>query len=100
MSEERVGQWVSFYRLGRTVVWRCTACGERLVDACVGEPPFGYCPHCGAKMLGVLGDVPETVPVTRCRDCRFYGTKYGRCGIFGCDKEEDGYCDEAIRRET
>lgn len=40
----------------------------------------------------------KAIKVTRCRDCKYYGAKYMRCGIFGCDKEADGYCDEAMRR--
>jgi len=40
----------------------------------------------------------EAVQVTRCEDCRYYGPQYMRCGIFGCDKEATGYCDEAMRR--
>ncbi len=42
----------------------------------------------------------EGAPVTRCRDCRFYGEKYGRCGIFGTDKAPEGYCDEAVKRRS
>lgn len=40
----------------------------------------------------------DAVQVTRCEDCRYYVPKYMRCGIFGCDKEATGYCDEAMRR--
>lgn len=42
--------------------------------------------------------VEDAVVVTRCNNCRYYGPKYMRCGIFGCDKEATGYCDEAMRR--
>lgn len=46
-------------------------------------------------------DVQETVDVPkviRCQDCRYYGTKYQRCGLFATDKLPEGYCDEALRR--
>jgi len=42
----------------------------------------------------------EAVVVTRCADCRYYGKKYMRCGIFGTDKLAEGYCDEAMRRPS
>ena len=54
---------------------------KRLFDAIVDQQP-----------------TVEAVQVTRCEDCRYYGKKYMRCGIFGCDKEATGYCDEAMRR--
>lgn len=42
----------------------------------------------------------DAVVVNRCKDCRYYGQKYHRCGIFGCDKEPEGFCDEWMRRPT
>lgn len=41
----------------------------------------------------------DAVPVVRCADCRFYGEKYHRCGILNTDKQPNGFCDEAVRRE-
>lgn len=38
------------------------------------------------------------VPFIHCAECRYFGAKYHRCGLFGCDKMGDGFCDEAVRR--
>ena len=40
----------------------------------------------------------DAVCVVRCEDCRYWGSKYHRCGLFETDKEAFGYCDEAVRR--
>lgn len=39
-----------------------------------------------------------THDVIHCHDCRFFGRKYHRCGIYIVDKTPDGFCDEAIAR--
>lgn len=54
------------------------------------------------KLMDEIVDQQETVMVqanvTHCSECRYYGPKYHRCGLFGCDKFAEGFCDEAVRR--
>lgn len=40
----------------------------------------------------------DAVPVIRCEDCRYWGPKYRRCGLYGTDKEPAGFCDEGLKR--
>lgn len=53
------------------------------------------------RLFDEIIEAQETAPavyVVRCRECRFYGEKYGRCGILDTSKTPDGFCDEAVRR--
>lgn len=47
----RHGRWKPFDRTWGRSVFTCTACGNAMdVPTEMGEPIFGYCPNCGAKM--------------------------------------------------
>lgn len=47
----RHGRWKPFDRTWGRSVFACTVCGDAMdVPTEMGEPIFGYCPNCGARM--------------------------------------------------
>ena len=53
----RHGRWKPFDRTWGRSVFACTVCGDAMdVPTEMGEPIFGYCPDCGAKMDGDADD--------------------------------------------
>lgn len=53
------------------------------------------------RLFDAIVDQQETVEhpqVIHCADCRYFGAKYRRCALFGCDKMPEGFCDEAVKR--
>ena len=50
------GRWEVIKVLGKTALYRCTACKEEMVDRIGRESFHKYCHRCGAKMDGVEED--------------------------------------------
>ncbi len=55
-KEERgTGKWHQSYDSGSRM-YECSACGGRMIadpyDLAVGEKGYGFCPYCGADMIG------------------------------------------------
>lgn len=46
----------------------------------------------------IIDQQPTVAEVTLCKDCRYFGLKSQRCGLFATDKLPEGYCDEAVKR--
>lgn len=50
------GRWEVIKVLGKTALYRCTACKEEMADHIGRESFHKYCHRCGAKMDGVEED--------------------------------------------
>ena len=49
----RHGRWKPFDRTYGRTIFACSVCGDCTdVPTEMGEPIFGYCPNCGARMDG------------------------------------------------
>lgn len=44
------GRWVHHPEIGWGITWLCSECGEKTVEAIMGEPRYKFCPMCGADM--------------------------------------------------
>lgn len=49
--ERKTGKWIKLDMHAHLADHKCSVCEQECyVPACMGEPMYDFCPHCGAKM--------------------------------------------------